>query len=162
MIRKMAFTIFAFALGSFGVNRVGGVPAKVVDDGAVAWAQNSDDSGGDVIQPESKKSPPPDIAGSYCGSVNDMDLGMGTINLAVNQKGAKLSGSWSDSLGGSGKFNGKIKGDAITATFREPGTKCKLAVVGTLVAPDEVTGSYSVFGCHQSDGGTFDITSSGC
>jgi len=35
-------------------------------------------------------------------------------------------------------------------------------MVGTLVAPDEVTGTYSIFGCHQSDGGTLDITSPSC
>ena len=167
---KIAFAILALGLGLFGVSRVGGIPATIGAYGAVAWAQDStpaddtvqDDSGGEVIQPESKKSPPPDVAGPWCGSIEDTDLGPGTISLEVNQKGANLSGSWSDTLGGSGTFKGKIKGDAITATLKQRDTKCKVAMVGTLVAPDEATGTYSIFGCKQSDGGTFDITSPSC
>jgi hypothetical protein len=162
MIRKVAFAVLAFALGFSGVSPVGELPAQILAYGGVAWAQDSNDSSSDVAQPESKGPPPPDVAGSWCGSIDDVDFGSGSISLAVNQNKAKLSGSWSDTIGGSGTFKGKITGESITATLKQRGTKCKVAMVGTLVAPDEVTGTYSIFGCHQSDGGTFDITSPSC
>lgn len=168
MVRRIAFTILAFALGSFGVSRVGGLPAKIAVGGAIAWAQDStpaddaaqDDSGGDVVP--LKKTPPPNVAGPWSGPIEDNDLGRGTISLEVNQKGGNLSGTWSDTLGLSGTFKGKIKGDAITATLKEKGAKCKGKWVGTLVTPDEVTGTYSIFGCKVSDGGTFDICTPAC
>jgi hypothetical protein len=162
MIRKIPFAILAFALGSFGVSTVGGLPAKIRVYGAVAWAQDADDSASDVSEPESKGPPPPHVAGPWCGSINDTEFGSGTISLEVKQKRTKLSGSWSDTLGGNGTIKGKIDGDAITATLKQRGTKCKVAMVGTLVSPDEVTGTYSIFGCHQADGGEFDITSPSC
>jgi hypothetical protein len=162
MVRKIFFAILAFALGSFGLSRVGGLPAKIGAYGAVAWAQDADDSGSDVSEPESKGPPPPHVAGPWCGSIKDNEFGPGTINLEVVQKRTKLSGSWSDTLGGNGTIKGKINGDAITATLKQRGTKCKVALVGSLVAPDEVSGSYSIFGCHESDGGSFDITSPSC
>ncbi len=156
MVRQIAVVISVCVL-DLVVGRVGGLASNVGAGSAVAWAQDSTQG-----QPESKKSPPPDVAGSWCGSINDMDFGMGTINLDVNQKGANLSGSWSGTLGGSGTFKGKINGDAITATLKERDTKRKVAMVGTLVESGEVTGTYSIFGCKESDGGSFDITSPTC
>jgi len=141
MVRKIPFAILAFALGWLGLSRVGGLPAKIRVYGAVAWAQDSDDSGSDVSEPESKGPPPPHVAGPWCGSIKD---------------------NWSDTLGGNGTIKGKIIGDSITATLKQRGTKCKVAMVGSLVAPDEVSGTYSIFGCHESDGGRFDITSPSC
>lgn len=162
MVRKLPFAMLVFALSLLEVSRVGELPAQIRAYGGVAWAQDSDDSSSDVTQPESKGPPPPDVAGPWCGSIDDNDFGSGSISLAVNQKKTKLSGSWSDTLGGNGTFKGKINGDSVTATLMQRGTKCKVAMVGTLVSPDEVTGTYSIFGCHQSDGGSFDITSPSC
>ena len=140
MFAKISFAILGSSLVLFLIGRVDGLLVAQGADGAVAWAQEStqdaddaaqNDSGGGVIQSEpSKKSPPPAVAGPWCGSIEDTDLGPGTISLEVNQKGANLSGSWSDTLGGSGTFKGKIKGDAITATLKQRDTKCKVAMVG--------------------------------
>jgi len=88
MLRKVGFAILAFAFGFFGVSRVGGLPAKIAVDGAVAWAQDSspavdaaqDDSAGDAV-PLKTKTPPPDVAGPWCGSVEDNEFGSGTISL---------------------------------------------------------------------------------
>src|SRR5208337_2350505 len=87
MVRQIAVVISVCVLGLV-VGRVGGLASNVGAGSAVALALDSTQG-----QPESKKSPPPDVAGSWCGSINDMDFGMGTINLDVNQKGANLSGS---------------------------------------------------------------------
>lgn len=169
MVRRIAFAILAFASVSLGVNGVGGLPAEIGPYSAVAWAQDStqtaaaaqDDSADDTSEFATKSSPA-NVAGPWCGSINDNAFGSGTISLQVKQKGTKLSGSWSDTLGASGKFKGKINGDSITATLRARGTNCKIAMVGALVAPKEASGTYSIFGCKQSDGGTFDITSPSC
>ena len=168
MVRKVAFVIVVFALGLFGVIRLGRLPARSGAYDAVAWAQDSasaaaaqDNSGGDVSEELNTKSAQ-SVAGFWCGSVDDNVFGFGTISLEVKQNGKRLHGSWSDTIGGSGKFKGKINGDAITAKLMLRGTNCKVAMVGTLVSPNEATGTYSIFGCHQSDGGTFDITSPSC
>jgi hypothetical protein len=171
MLHKIALAILVVALGLFIVSSVGLISAKILGDGAVAWARDStpdvngasEDGSSDVIQPVPQPNAlPPDVHGSWCGSINDIDFGPGTISLAVKQKRGKLSGSWSDTLGGNGKFKGKINGDTITATLTQRGTKCKVAMVGTLVSPDEASGTYSIFGCRASDGGTFDITRPSC
>jgi hypothetical protein len=125
-----------------------------------ALAQDSDVR--NITETKVKKSPPPNVAGSWCGPVKDNDLGSGQINLSINQSGKQLSGSWSDDFGGSGSLTGKINGTAVSAKLRDQANKCKLQVNGTLVSPGEITGTYSQFGCHQADGGSFDITSPTC
>jgi hypothetical protein len=168
MVRKIAFAILALASVLLGINCVGGLRPEIGHYVAVAWAQDSapaaatqEDSAADTGEFDTKSSPAR-VAGPWCGSINDTAFGDGTISLQVKQKGTKLSGSWSDTFGLSGKFNGKIKGDSITAILTARRTKCKVAMVGALVAPNEVSGTYSIFGCRQSDGGTFDITSPSC
>ena len=167
MMRRIAFAILALASVLLGVNCVGGLRPEIGHYGAVAWAQDStqaaaqDDSAGDTGEFDIKSSPA-NVAGPWCGFISDSAFGDGTISLQVKQKGTKLSGSWADTFGLSGKFKGKINGDSITATLKARRTKCKIAMVGALVAPNEVSGTYSIFGCRQSDGGTFDITSPSC
>ena len=168
MMRKISFAILALASVLLGANCVGGLRPEIVHYGGVAWAQDStpaaaaqDDSAGDTGELDIKSSPA-NVAGPWCGFISDNAFGDGTISLQVRQKGTKLSGSWADTFGLSGKFNGKINGDSITATLKARRTKCKIAMVGALVAPNEVSGTYSIFGCRQSDGGTFDITSPSC
>jgi hypothetical protein len=172
MGRKISFAILAFALGLLGVSRVVGLRAKIGAYSAVAWAQDStpsvddaaqDDSGGDAIESEpNSMTSPPGVHGAWCGPIDDNQLGAGTISMAIKQKGSKLSGSWTDDLGASGTLKGKVQGDAVIVTLKPRGSKCRFAVNGTLVSPNEVTGNYSIFGCKASDGGTFDITRPTC
>ena len=107
------------------------------------------------------KSPTQSISGLWCGVVADQYYGSGQINLSVVQKGKNLQGTWSNSLGGFGNFTGKINGTAITVTMRDTASRCKLAVSGALVSDSEpdsnIAGSYAQFGCHEADGGTFDL-----
>lgn len=90
MVRKISFAILACAVGSFLIGSIGGHRVQIGYDGAVTWAQDSipaDD--GDAAEPEpNKKSPPPNVRGSWCGSINDNQLGSGTISLAITQKGS--------------------------------------------------------------------------
>jgi len=135
--------------------------------GNAAWAEDATDSNGDLVPSNpffvpDKKTPPPNVAGSWCGSIQDNVLGSGEITLAIKQKGSKLSGTWTDDFGGFGKLSGKIKGTALTARLRDKASKCNIAVNGILVNPGELSGTYSQFGCHQADGGSFDITSPTC
>jgi hypothetical protein len=82
--------------------------------------------------------------------------------MTISQNRTKLGGIWASDLAGSGTLKGRIVGNAVTFTLRQQGSACRAAVTGTLVQSGEITGSYSIFGCHQADGGTFDMTSSDC
>ena len=114
-----------------------------------------------AIHPQTKVSPA-NVAGPWCGTVDDDIFGFGNITLSITQKGAHLKGTWSDDLGGFGNLNGKITGTAITAKLHNKASHCGLSVNGILVNPSEVAGTYAVFGCNQADGGTFDITTPTC
>ena len=116
----------------------------------------------DLSTTEAKQSPPPDVQGAWCGTLNDSRTGSGTIAMTISQKRTKLGGIWTSDLAGSGTFKGRIAGNAVTFTLRHAGSACRAAVTGTLVQSGEITGSYSIFGCHQADGGTFDMTNSDC
>lgn len=116
----------------------------------------------DLSTTEAKKSPPPDVQGAWCGTLNDSRAGSGTIAMTISQNRAKLGGIWTSDLTGTGTFKGRIAGNSVTFTLRQKGSACRAAVTGTLVQSGEITGNYSIFGCHQSDGGTFDMTSSDC
>lgn len=119
-------------------------------------------SDGAVVGSESSKKTTRDVQGDWCGSTSDNHLGSGTISLAINQKGSNLIGTWTADLAGNGTLKGKIAGSVVTLTLRPEGNRCRAAVNGTLVEPGEITGNYTIFGCQQSDGGTFDITSPNC
>ena len=132
--------------------------------GGAAWAQEASQSAAPVGTPDAKlkKSPPPNVAGSWCGSLKDDDEGAGQINLSIKQNGKQLSGNWSDDFGGSGTLTGKISGTAVSVKLKDVASKCKIQGNGTLVSPGEITGTYSQYGCHEADGGSFDITSPSC
>jgi len=118
----------------------------------------------DLSGAESKpqKSPPPDVQGGWCGSMYDSHIGPGIISVSISQKGTRLSGTWTSDLVVSGTFKGKVAGNLVTLTLRQDSNQCRAAVNGTLVESGEITGNYTIFGCHKSDGGTFDITRSDC
>ena len=116
----------------------------------------------DLSTTKAKKSPPPDVQAEWCGTLNDSRAGSGTIAMTISQNRTKLGGIWTSDLAGSGTFWGRITGNAVTFTLRQNGSACRAAVTGTLVQSGEITGSYSIFGCHQADGGTFDMTTSDC
>ena len=161
MARRITFAVAVLIIAGLGglnvLDRRGNlVMAQEADSSNAALSSDVSSSAPDL------KTPPPDVAGPWCGEIDDNALGSGTITLSIIQKGSHLGGTWSDDLGGSGKLTGKIKGTAITAKLHFNGSKCRLAVNGILVAPDEVTGNYALFGCKQADGGSFDITSPSC
>lgn len=168
MVPRVLFVILAFALGSFRVGRVGGIPAEIAAYGAVAWAQDSmpsvedagrNDARGDVIPLNTLL---PNVAGPWCGSIQDNVFGSGQITLAINQRGSRIGGTWTDDFGGFGTLSGKMTGTALTAKLRDRANKCNIVVNWILVNPGEISGTYAQFGCHQADGGSFDITSPSC
>jgi len=109
-----------------------------------------------------QKPPPHEVQGAWCGSINDSRFGLGTISMIISQKGTRLSGTWTSDLIVGGTFKGKVSGNLVTLTLRQDSTQCRATVNGTLVESGEITGTYIIFGCHQSDGGTFDMTSPDC
>ena len=116
----------------------------------------------DAQSESSKRTSPPAVQGTWCGPMNDNHFGLANISMDISQRGSKLSGTWTSSLGRSGTLKGKIAGSAVSLTLQEKDNVCRAAVNGTLVQSDEITGNYTIFGCHQSDGGTFDMTSPDC
>jgi hypothetical protein len=170
MFRKTCAAILAVALASFAIGSVGELVAQYGPDPAVAWAQDSTQianaaqggSADNFVESEpDQKSTPPNVGGAWCGSLEDNQLGSGTISMNILQKGSKIRGSWTDDLGASGTLKGKVQGDAVVVTLKPRGTNCRYHVNGTLVTPTEISGNYSIFGCHIADGGNFDINS-GC
>jgi hypothetical protein len=126
------------------------------DDSAVG--NNPDDARSEP----SKRTSPQVVQGNWCGSMDDNHFGAANVGMDIGQRGSKLSGTWTTSLGRSGTLKGKIAGSTVTLTLQENGNACRAAVNGTLVQSGEITGTYTIFGCHQSDGGTFDMTSPDC
>jgi hypothetical protein len=171
MFRKTGAAIIAVSLASFAIGVVGEIVAQFGPEPAVAWSQDSTQVANDAAPGDSadnflesepdQKSTPPNVGGAWCGSLEDNQLGSGTISMNVLQKGSKIHGSWTDDLGASGTFKGKVQGNAVVVTLKPRGTNCRYHVNGTLVTPTEISGNYSVFGCHIADGGNFDINS-GC
>jgi hypothetical protein len=131
-------------------------PGAANDSGAQAY---SDDSSSRSAR---QTSAPPAVHGTWCGSMDDNHFGTANVSMDISQRGSKLSGTWTSSLNRSGTLKGKIAGSTVTLTLQEQGTACRAAVNGTLVQSDEITGTYTIFGCHQSDGGTFDVTNTNC
>jgi|SRR5215469_518918 len=156
-------SLFFFFLVIGGPERIVGAKAA---DGGLAWAQESgegDSAGGALASPNGKNTPLPNVAGAWCGSIQDNNLGSGQIHLSINQNGKLLSGTWTDNLGRGGRLTGKVKkSNAVVAKLFNRDNNCKLMVNGILVEPDEITGNFSQFGCRQADGGSFDITSPTC
>jgi hypothetical protein len=171
MVRKTCVVILAFSLASFAIAWVAGLASQYGAYPGIAWAQDSTRLATDTPQSDSgensiesgldQKSAPPNVRGAWCGPIDDNQLGSGSITMNVLQKGSKIHGSWTDDLGASGTFKGKVNGDAVIVTLKARGSKCRFHVNGTLVTPTEISGSYSIFGCHVADGGDFDINS-GC
>jgi hypothetical protein len=116
----------------------------------------------DLSTTEAKPSTTPDVQDAWCGTLNDSRAGSGTIAMTISQNRSKLGGIWTSDLSGSSTFKGRIAGNAVTFTLRQKGSACRAAASGALVRSGEIAGSYSIFGCHQADGGTFDMTSSDC
>jgi len=167
MIRRIGITIVATLLAVFGIGHVRALVTHGQFGCAAASAQQDWDDGGsgaaesdeDSIEPETK-TPPPDVAGDWSGEADDVKNGISTIDVDIDQTGKKLSGTWSADFGG-GTFKGSINGkDQLKANFKvEAG--CHITVVGLLVEPNEISGTYKWVGCGKSlkhDHGTFDIT----
>jgi hypothetical protein len=106
----------------------------------VAFAFFASAASSQEVEEPAKKARPVDVSGAWCGVLHDQIYGDGQLNVSVQQHGNSLRGTWSDDLGGFGRFTGKIHGDALTLIFRNAASKCKLAVNGALV---DDTGSVS-------------------
>lgn len=98
MVGKISFVIAGIVLTTFVMGRVESLAAhRGFGGGSDAWAQSWDDSAGDASSQADDslaKMPPPDVSGSWSGLVEDHRFGEGDISATVNQKRAKLSGSW--------------------------------------------------------------------
>jgi|HubBroStandDraft_6_1064221.scaffolds.fasta_scaffold235791_2 hypothetical protein len=159
MLAKIGFVIAGTALAMFAMGRVESLAAHHGFSGSQAWAQQWDDSSGDSSSADDSesKSSPPNVAGTYSGTIEDHRFGAGTISATISQNGSKLSGPWSSSFG-SGTLKGKVSSKGtISARLKLKGG-CGLNMHGTFENGDEIAGVYTVTGCGKADHGTFDMT----
>jgi|GEM_PF-1422198 len=168
MIRRIGITIVATLLAVFGIGHVRALVTHGQFGCAAASAQQDRDDGGTgasesdeaSTEPEKAKTPP-DIAGDWTGDVDDVVNGIRTFEVVIDQDGKKLSGTWSGAAV-SGTFTGSINvAGAVKATLKIV-AGCNIALVGLLVEPTELTGTYK-WNCSKDktfrhDHGTFDIS----
>jgi hypothetical protein len=131
---------------------------------ATAWADSwlDDSDNGSEIEPD-KKAPPPDIAGTWSGSIDDDDGGPASLTLDVTQKNTKINGGF-DCDFGSGSFSGSINSAGVIKFTAKLERSCKgtchLQLNASLPHPAEMSGTYKVQGCKHAKGdtGTFLVT----
>ncbi|MGO8801673.1 hypothetical protein [Candidatus Binatus sp.] len=170
MIRRIGITIVATLLAVFGIPHVRAFVTHGQFDCAAASAQQDWDDGGsgaaesdEASTEPATKTPPPDITGEWSGELDDVDRGTHDFSVdVVDQKGAKVSGTWSGELG-TGDWSGSINSEGdLKANFKiEHG--CHLKAVGMLLdtTPAEISGTYKVENCGKAlkhDHGTFELT----
>jgi hypothetical protein len=116
-----------------------------------------------------------DITGTWSGPVLEDDVARGnpgTVNAAISQSGCDLSGEWffvfqsitlnkSFLIGGGAPQSPSINIPLAQCLDSGCGTvsTCKYQVTGTLIKPNEITGTYaSQSNCSTTQSGSFEIT----
>jgi len=142
-------------LATFAMGRVASLAAHRGFSGSVACAQSWDDLSAPQAGDSEPQTTPPNIAGTWAGTVNDHKLGSGALSFSITQNGSKLNGTYSSDFGG-GKLKGKIKANGSIAAALKIRGSCVLAAHGML-AGNEIMGVYHAAGCPRSTHGTFDV-----
>jgi hypothetical protein len=106
---------------------------------------------------------PPSLQGNWSGSVNDNAAGLGTLGVSFTQDGCRFGGTWQSNYSGtafdnSGTLSGRSEGASLAAelTPSNPGA-CGFDVVGTLVDPGTIAGTFAATNCSVASGGSFEI-----
>jgi len=108
----------------------------------------------------------PSVAGDWSGSMDDRIFHTGFMDMAIDQTGGRLSGTWTCDLclDITRDFTGSISsGGTLHFKLNDGGKngKCNLIAVGMLVGAHEISGTYKFKGCSKlvkTDHGNFDIT----
>jgi hypothetical protein len=162
------FMILTTSLAVFGIGHMRALVAHGQFGCAVASAQSynggssADDDAAtapDDAVADKHKVPPPDIAGEWEGELDDNFFGFSPVDVGINQKGTKLSGSW-DSDFGAGKITGSINGAGEIKMSLKDGGSCHLQAVGELVTVGEIELTFKVKSCKgapKHDFGSIDI-----
>lgn len=96
--------------------------------------------------------------GHLSGALHDNLYGPGTMSVSVTQNGVILAGTFSDSFGLSGLFDGVMVGPTVYFNLlpNNPGA-CPFSATGTL-SGNTVAGNYTTMLCGVADSGTFSMT----
>jgi len=161
-MRKLSFVVTGIVLATFVMGRVESLAEHRGFGDSLAWAQAWDDSSDDAASQSDvskSKSPPPDVSGTYSGTVEDHRFGGGTISGTISQNGSKLSGSWETDVNGgaSGTLKGTVKSNSSVKMKLKIRGACGLNAHGIFENGDEISGVYHVSGCGKPDHGTFHI-----
>jgi hypothetical protein len=107
------------------------------------------------------KSPPPDLAGHWAGSIDDGGLGSGDLTLDITQVKSKFGGTW-DIIGHvSGTIEaGTVNGNKGTVKFKfKFNGPCAPKAVATLSNGNTtMSGSYFAKNKHCKASGTFTVS----
>jgi hypothetical protein len=159
-VGRISFVIAGMFLATFAFGRVESLVAHRGFGGSQAWAQDWYDSSGDSSSADDSqsKSMPPDISGTYTGTVVDHKAGKSDATIIITQNGGKLSGSFSTGFN-HGTVKGTIKANDMLKLRLKIGGTCGANFHGVFENGDEISGVYSVSGCAGGNGdhGTVDV-----
>ena len=160
-MRKVVFVIAVLFLSSLAIGRAESLLAHRGFAGSAAYAQNWDNSGSDAsstAEPETKS--PPNVAGTYSGTIDDHQDGSGPMTMTINQNGKKLTGNFTTFFN-SGTIKGSVSTTGKVHARLKVGGTCGASFHGTFENGDEIVGVYNVSGCRPKDNGdhgTIDAT----
>lgn len=142
MLRKLTTGIFVLCLAACGSNAA--PPIVVSGDSASAASRLA----GAV----------PKVAGTYKGTINDENLGKGTLQIVLSQNGSKLSGTFTPTwnhtpvtLNVAGKVAVKNGKTTVSYTLKRTGV-CPGTSTGTISQTHKLDGTYLIPECHKGGG----------
>lgn len=124
---------------------------------AAGWSDSPE-----AVSPD-RKSPPPNLAGSWSGTGQDALFGATTVSLDITQKKSIIGGTFDVSGPGGGQegtiTNGTVNGNKGTVKFNlRAGKNCAPAATATLSNGNTtMTGSYFKNTKHCHANGTFTV-----
>ena len=157
-MRKISCVLAGIVLATFAIGRVDSLAAHRGFGGSIVWAQSWDDLSHDAAPQSGDSEPqtaPPNIAGTWAGTLHDHLLGQGNLSFSIHQNGSKVSGRYSSDFGG-GKLRGKIHSDGSIVVTLHIISTCGLAA-HAMVVGNEITGTYHAAGCTRNDHGSFQV-----
>jgi hypothetical protein len=159
MTFKTVFVLLTFPIALFVSGPIVQLFAHGNPCGHLAWAQDATDTEGDNV-PSEPAAAPPNVQGTWAGSIDDPSLGMVSITFDIFQNQNKLSGTFTTSVNAHGTFKGKIASDEMTTTLKltQHHHNCRVTTVGKLVDPTDINGTYTSRHCGNLSSGMFSVS----
>ena len=160
MTFKTAFVLLTFPIALLASGPIVNLFAHGNPYDNLAWAQDATDSDQGESVPSEPAAAPPNVQGTWAGSIDDPSLGMFNITLDIFQNQNKLNGTFTTSVNAHGTFKGKIASDEMTITLKlkQNHHSCTVTTVGKLVDPTDINGTYTSKHCGKLSSGAFSVS----